>query len=115
MRLTDERPKETGCPHDEVCERCPCSRDDDVCFPGERLRAERDTNEMRATMAEEVAADLQAQRDHWIRLFNRLDAAVNHHNIKRCSGHEGFGPDENDDALYAAQQRILRAAAEAES
>lgn len=31
-----------GCPNDPVCQSCPCADDDDVCFPGERLRAERD-------------------------------------------------------------------------
>jgi hypothetical protein len=28
------------CPDDEVCKRCPCADEDDVCFPSERLRAE---------------------------------------------------------------------------
>lgn len=32
-----------GCPDDAVCRSCPCASEDDVCFPGERLRAERDT------------------------------------------------------------------------
>jgi hypothetical protein len=30
------------CPEAETCKTCPCSDEDDVCFPGERLRAERD-------------------------------------------------------------------------
>jgi hypothetical protein len=30
------------CPHAEVCKTCPCSYEDDACFPGERLRAETD-------------------------------------------------------------------------
>jgi hypothetical protein len=30
------------CPHAEVCKTCPCAAEDDACFPGERLRAERD-------------------------------------------------------------------------
>lgn len=38
-----------GCPHDDLCLRCPCAGDDDVCFPGERLKAER--NEARAELA----------------------------------------------------------------
>lgn len=31
-----------NCPDAEVCKTCPCAGDDDACFPGERLRAERD-------------------------------------------------------------------------
>lgn len=28
------------CPDAEVCKSCPCAEEDDVCFPGERVRAE---------------------------------------------------------------------------
>lgn len=28
------------CPDGEVCKACPCAQEDDVCFPGERLRAD---------------------------------------------------------------------------
>lgn len=42
------------------------------------------------------------ERDHWIRLFNRLDAAISHH---RKSPHF---KDRHDEALYAAADRILR-------
>ena len=45
------------------------------------------------------------ERDHWIRLFNRLDAAINHH--KRDT-EAAWDVTEADEALYAAQQRILR-------
>lgn len=33
-------PDWVACPDAEVCKHCPCAQDDDVCFPGERLRAE---------------------------------------------------------------------------
>ncbi len=46
------------------------------------------------------------ERDRWIRLFNRLEAAVSHH--KRATGE--FATDA-DEALYAARDRILRDAA----
>jgi hypothetical protein len=38
--LKREREQWAGCPDAEVCKSCPCASDDDVCFPGERLRAE---------------------------------------------------------------------------
>lgn len=47
------------------------------------------------------------ERDAWIRLFNRLDAAVGHH--KRGCG-ANFA-DDIDEALWAARDRILRDAA----
>jgi hypothetical protein len=47
-----------------------------------------------------------AERDRWIRLFNRLEAAVTHH--KRDTA--GFASNA-DDSLYAARDRILRDAA----
>lgn len=43
----------------------------------------------------------------WIRLFNRLDAAVAKH---RSAKQAGFA-DDADDALAAAHDRILKAAA----
>lgn len=58
-----------------------------------------------------LEADAKAvalERDHWIRMFNRLDSAVNHH--RRDKGDAWV--DEVDDALYAAQDRILKAAAQ---
>jgi hypothetical protein len=45
------------------------------------------------------------QRNDWIRLFNRLDAAVAKHQRAK------HFPDEVDDALYAAHDRILKTAA----
>ena len=33
-------PSYVECPDAEFCKSCPCASDDDVCFPGERLRAE---------------------------------------------------------------------------
>lgn len=32
---------EYDCPDAEVCKSCVCAGEDDVCFPGERLREER--------------------------------------------------------------------------
>lgn len=43
--------------------------------------------------------------DRYIRLFNRLEAAVRHHELAK-----GFH-DEVDDALYAAARRIVSDAA----
>lgn len=43
MTMSDPHPHEpdwVGCPDADVCRRCPRADDDDVCFPGERLRAE---------------------------------------------------------------------------
>jgi len=45
------------------------------------------------------------QRDRWIRLFNRLEAAISHHQQA-----DRF-KDDHDEALYAARERILRDAA----
>ncbi len=45
-------------------------------------------------------------RDHWIRLWNRLEAAISHH--KKATA--DFAT-EADEALYAARDRILRDAA----
>lgn len=53
-------------------------------------------------------ADVVADRDRWIRLFNRLDSAVNHHKKGRIGL---VFADEADVSLYAAQARILRDAA----
>lgn len=46
-----------------------------------------------------------AERDHWIRLFNRLEAAVSHH--RKADRFK----DDHDEALYAARARILKDAA----
>jgi hypothetical protein len=56
-------------------------------------------------------AAVTAQRDHWIRLFNRLDAAVNHHRRDAEANAGTIGVETWDSALYAAQTRILRDAA----
>lgn len=56
-----------------------------------------------------MSRDVVQDRDRWIRLFNRLEAAVTHH--KRDTAQ--FTTDA-DERLYAARERILRdAAAEA--
>ena len=54
-----------------------------------------------------AAATMRDQRDHYIRLFNRLDAAISHHK-------KNIGPfaSDADDALHAARDRILRDAAQ---
>lgn len=49
------------CPDDAVCQTCPCAGEDDVCFPGERLRAERDA--LRAERDKLRAALEQARSD----------------------------------------------------
>jgi hypothetical protein len=46
------------------------------------------------------------QRDRWIRLFNRLQGAVQRHRDA-----DRF-KDDHDEALYAAMDRVLRDAAE---
>jgi hypothetical protein len=46
--------------------------------------------------------ELRAERDHWIRQFNRLDAAITHHRAA-----DRF-KDDHDDALYAARDRVLK-------
>ncbi len=41
LRASDaEGERWRDCPDAEVCQTCPCASEDDVCFPGERLRAE---------------------------------------------------------------------------
>lgn len=47
---------------------------------------------------------LVAERDGWVRLFNRLEAAVAHH--EKDKGDNWV--DEVDDALYAARDRIVK-------
>lgn len=47
------------------------------------------------------------QRDQWHRMFNALDAAINHH--ARDKGTYGDGDDE---ALYAARERVYERCAE---
>lgn len=54
------------------------------------------------SVVEELEA-VRTERDRWIRLFNRLDAAVTHH--KHATG--AFATDA-DETLYAARERILR-------
>lgn len=51
-------------------------------------------------------SDEQARvRAHFVRLFNRLDAAVSRHRAAKA------WTDDADDALYAAHDRVLRDAA----
>lgn len=45
-----------------------------------------------------------AQRDHWIRTFNRLDATISHHQKDKSE----LFLDEVDEALYAARAKVLR-------
>ena len=52
-----------------------------------------------------MSSSCQEERDHWIRLFNRLEGAVAHHR-KTNEFVETY-----DEALYAAHDRILKAAA----
>ena len=54
---------------------------------------------------EDAVDELRAERDRWIRLFNRLDAAVARHRK------DAFFTSDTDDALHAAHDRVLKAAA----
>jgi hypothetical protein len=54
---------------------------------------------------------MQEERNAWIRLFNRLDAAVSKH---RAAKSAGFA-DDIDDGLHAAHDRVLKDAATRES
>lgn len=47
---------------------------------------------------------LREQRDHWIRLYVRLEGAVNHHQRDKSE----LFVDEIDEALYAARDRVVR-------
>lgn len=49
-----------------------------------------------------------AERDHWIRLFNRLEAAVTHH--KKAAA--GPFADDADLALWKVRDKILADAAQ---
>lgn len=53
--------------------------------------------------------DHAAERDKWIRLFNRLQGAVQHH--QNAKHDRELFVDEVDQALYAAMARVLRDAA----
>ncbi len=55
--------------------------------------------------------EMTAERDRWIRPFNRLDAAVARH--KRASGGMLGTCIEDDKGLYHAHAQVLRAAGEA--
>jgi len=53
-----------GCPDGEVCKTCPCRDEDDVCFPGERLRAELAASEARERVLCE-ALETYADEANW--------------------------------------------------
>ena len=57
------------------------------------------------------AVRAEAERNEWIRLFNRLDSAVARHVRQKSAG----WTDDADDALHAAHDAILKAAANARS
>lgn len=68
------------------------------------------------TGEEEHARELERQRDEarterdrWIRLFNRLEASVTHHRAAKLRGVDTS--DEVDGALWAARDKVLKAAA----
>lgn len=50
------------------------------------------------------------QRDHWIRLFNRMDAAITHHRKAKLTGVDTS--DEADEALWKVRDKLLRVASE---
>lgn len=49
------------------------------------------------------------ERDHWKRMFNRLDAAITHH---KRDAEKYDVPEIHDEALWAARDRILQASAD---
>lgn len=49
---------------------------------------------------------MTADRDRWIRAFNRLDAAITHHRRDTLNGVDTS--DEADEALWVARDKILR-------
>lgn len=51
--------------------------------------------------------DAQAERDRYIRLFNRLEAAVSHHKKAHLPEGRCFA-DDPDEALWKARDKILR-------
>jgi hypothetical protein len=57
----------------------------------------------------EANVRLVEERNHWIRLFNRLDAAVSKHRSMKSASL--IPADEHDEALDAAHDRILKEAA----
>lgn len=56
-----------------------------------------------------IKAEAVCQRDKWVRLFNRLQGAVQHHKNAHDSG--DYFPDVPDEALWKAMERILAEAA----
>lgn len=93
--------------------------------PDESLLAERELlwqREVRAAITAYLAAlggvgpaatdGAGTERNHWIRLFNRLDAAVSRHRTSsEAKGASILGPTEDDEALWDAHDKILNAAA----
>lgn len=75
-------------------------------MPGRNPDGVNDDPEKAGMVMREAIAD----RDRYIRLFNRLEGAVAHH---RKAKSELF-VDEVDEALYAAQDRVLKTAAKGE-
>lgn len=80
----------------------------------EALRREREHGTLMNQVWQRTAEGLAQQRNDWIKLFNRLDAAVarhhrDHHDIPGSALEEHVG-DETDEALWAAHDRILKAA-----
>lgn len=53
------------------------------------------------------AERLEVERNEYIRLFNRLDAAVTRH--WRAKSNDGVFADHVDDGLHATHERILKA------
>lgn len=49
--------------------------------------------------------DLVAERDHWIRLFNRIENAVTHH--KAAYERASLFVEQADEALWKARDKIL--------
>lgn len=87
------------CPDAEVCKTCQCAGEDDVCFPGEKLRAE----------ASRLRADLEALKAdrEWCPCMPELDRL--RAEVERLKASEGW-----EDELNAAWAIVNQARAENE-
>jgi hypothetical protein len=61
---------------------------------------------MRDGMSADKTDGLIAERDHWIRLFNRLEASITHHRKGKLFGFDTS--DEVDEALWHARDQVLK-------
>lgn len=69
-----------------------------------RMVGQRDAFATRAAELLHARDDARIDRDRWVRAFNRLDAAINHHDRDTSNA---FCSDA-DERLWAARERITR-------